>query len=97
GSSEWVTVIGIVSGDCRVLRPMIINKGKAHSMGWYAKLEKHDSATFGVSEKGWSKPQQEMESIKLVNNVCIYTAGTEYRLLILDGHPSHYNWEFFNY
>lgn len=54
GLREWVTVIETVSGDGRVLRPMIINKGKAHYMGWYAKLKKHDLATFGVSEKGWS-------------------------------------------
>jgi len=33
---------------------MIINKGKAHYMGWYAKLKKKDGATFGVFEKGWS-------------------------------------------
>jgi len=54
GSREWVTVIKTVSGDGRVLRPMIINKGKAHYMGWYAKSKKQDLATFGVSEKGWS-------------------------------------------
>ena len=33
GSREWVTVIEAVSGDGRVLWPMIINKGKAHYMG----------------------------------------------------------------
>ena len=54
GSREWVTVIETISGDGRVLRPMIINKGQAHYMGWYAKLRKKDLATFGVSEKGWS-------------------------------------------
>ena len=55
GSREWVTVIEAISGDGRVLCPMIINKGKAHYMGWYAKLKKKDLASFGVSEKGWSK------------------------------------------
>ena len=54
GSREWVTVVETVSGDGRVLRPMIINKGAAHYMGWYAKLKKDDLATFGYSEKGWS-------------------------------------------
>ena len=54
GSREWVTPIEAVSGDGRVLRPMIINKGQAHYMGWYAKLRKKDLATFGMSEKGWS-------------------------------------------
>lgn len=53
-SREWVTVIETISGDGEVLRPMIINKGQAHYMGWYAKLKKKDTATFGISEKGWS-------------------------------------------
>ena len=57
GSREWVTVIEAISGDGRVLRPMIINKGRAHYMGWYAKLKRHDVATFGVSEKGWSNEE----------------------------------------
>jgi len=33
---------------------MIINKGEGLYIGSYAKLKKHDLATFGVSEKGWS-------------------------------------------
>ena len=40
GSREWVTVVETVSGDERVLRPFIINKGVAHYMGWYAGLKK---------------------------------------------------------
>lgn len=47
-------VIETVSGDGQVLHPMMINKGQAHYMGWYAKLKRDDVATFGVSEKGWS-------------------------------------------
>jgi len=39
-SREWVAVMGSISGDGRVLRPMITNKGKAHTMGPYAKLKK---------------------------------------------------------
>ena len=34
---------------------------------------------------------------KKLDRVLRYSAGTEYRLLILDGHSSHYNWEFFDY
>jgi len=54
GIREWVTVVETVSGDERVLRPMIINKGTAHYMGWYAGLKKKDLASFGISEKGWN-------------------------------------------
>jgi len=54
GSREWVTVIETISGNGRVLRPMVINKGQAHNMGWYANLQKKDVASFRVSENGWS-------------------------------------------
>ena len=37
-----------------MLRPMMINKGQAHYMSWYAKLQRKNGATFGVLEKGWS-------------------------------------------
>ena len=57
GSREWVTVIETMFGDGRVLRPMIINKGQAHYMGWYAKLKRVDVGTFGLSEKGWSNEE----------------------------------------
>ena len=57
GSQEWVTVIETLSGDGRVLHPMIINKGQAHYMGWYAKLNRDDVAIFGVSAKGWSNEE----------------------------------------
>jgi len=33
GSQEWVTVIEAISGEGRVLRPMIINKDQAHYIG----------------------------------------------------------------
>ena len=52
GSWEWVAVIEAVSGDGRVLRPMIINKGQAHYMGWYAKLKKKIWLLLGCRRRG---------------------------------------------
>jgi len=66
GSLEWGTVIETISGDGEVLRPMIINKGQAHYMGWYAKLNKKDTATFGVSGKGWSNEKLELQWLQEV-------------------------------
>ena len=51
GSREWVTVIEAVSAAGIVLLPMLINKGEAHCMGWYAALWKGDWATFSYSKK----------------------------------------------
>ena len=66
GSREWVTVVETVSGDGRVLRRFIINKGIVHYMGWYAGLKKKDLATFGVSEKGWSNEKLGLKWLKEV-------------------------------
>jgi len=46
---------------------------------------------------GKGKLHQLSIPIKLLNKVQLYRAGTEYRLLILDGHTYHFNWEFFDY
>lgn len=54
GSRDWVTMIETIGGDGRVVSPVIINKGTAHYMGWYAYLKKKDQAVFGVSPTGWS-------------------------------------------
>ena len=48
-------------------------------------------------KSGKGKLHQLSILIKLLNQVQLYRAGTEYRLLILDGHTSHFNWEFFDY
>jgi len=63
GSQGWVTVIECVSSDGSALRPMIINKGQAHYMGWYSKRKK-DLAIFGVSEKGWSNEELGLRWLK---------------------------------
>ena len=110
-------MIEAVSGDGRVLRPMIINKWKVHYMGWYAKLKEKDLATFRVSEKGWSNEALGLCWLKEVFDketrarqvflqpfiyyiyqliVSLFSNGNEYRLLILDGHTSHYNWQLFD-
>jgi len=117
-SCERVTVIEAVSGDGRVLRPMIINKGQAHYMGWYAKLKKSRFGHFWVSKKGWSREMLGLRWLKevfdsetrerevflklildkvLVLLMLLTSAAGGYRLLILNGHMSPYNSEFFDY
>ena len=61
GSREWVTVIEAVSAAGVVLPPMLVNKGEAHYMGWYAALRKGDQATFSYSKKGWTDQELGVE------------------------------------
>ncbi|PWW76365.1 CENP-B protein [Tuber magnatum] len=98
GSREWVTVIEAISGDGRLLHPVVINKGKAHYMGWYAKLQKMDVTTFGVLEKQWSNELLGLRWLKKIfNRETQESAGNSYRLLSLDGDVSYFNCEFFDY
>jgi len=48
---------------------MIINKGKAHYIGWYANLKKQDLTTLGVSEKPWSNEALGLRCLKEVFDV----------------------------
>ena len=47
-SQEWVTVIEAVSAAGVVLPPILINKGQAHYMSFYADLPKGDQAPFPI-------------------------------------------------
>ena len=66
GSRDWVTVIETISGNGRVLSPMIINKGQGHYMGWYAYLKKKDRVVFGVSPTGWSNEKLALQWLQQV-------------------------------
>jgi hypothetical protein len=80
-----------------VLKPLIIFKGKQHQRSWYNNGEK-EGAFFAVSDNRWTN-----------NNIALYwvqhifdaqtkaRAGSGYRLLLLDGHASHYNYPFLEY
>jgi len=44
-----------------ILPPMLVNKGEAHYMGWYAALRKGDQATFSYSKMGWTDQELGVE------------------------------------
>ncbi|PWW76386.1 hypothetical protein C7212DRAFT_58576, partial [Tuber magnatum] len=80
------------------LHPMIVNKGKAHFMDWYAKLKRKDLATFGVSKKPLSKEGLGLKRlVEVFDEETQESTGNEYCLLILAWQTSHFNWEFFDY
>ncbi|PWW77961.1 CENP-B protein [Tuber magnatum] len=94
-------MIEAVSAARIVLPLMLINKGEAHYMVWYAALQKGDQATFSYSKKGstnqelgveWQEKNFELSTIILCNRV-----QEKYWLLLLDSHTLHLTWEFFNF
>ena len=54
GSREFITVIEGVSANGVILPPLVINKGKAHYMGWHTYVSENEPAYFAFSAKGWT-------------------------------------------
>lgn len=98
GERQMVTIIEGVSAAGVVLQPMIINKGKAHTAGWYTHVSEAEPAVFAYSDKGWTDNDLGIEYLEKV-----FEPGTaeivngETRLLILNGHASHLSSEFLIY
>ena len=101
GNRKTITILETISADGTVLPPMIIYKGIAQYKGWYQHLSIEDDDTiFCRSDKGWTNQILGVEYLKFLFNV--QTAKrcynqTETRLLIVDGHNSHFSNEFIDY
>lgn len=54
GDRHFITVLEGISASGELLPPMIIDKGKAHYMGWHAYVSENDEAYFAFSDKGWT-------------------------------------------
>ena len=78
-----------------MLPPMVVFKGTAHYKGWYTKVTEEKHAYFAYSPKGYTTDEIGLEWLKKFDTLTkTELAGPtlgEYRLLLLDGHRSHYN------
>ena len=99
GNRELITVIECISGDGRVIPPFIIYKGSAHYMGWYQHLDSKatEGWKFVYTSTGWTNRVLGLEWIKHFDLQISGPAKGTSRLLILDGHGSHINFEFIEY
>ncbi|KAJ3514281.1 hypothetical protein NMY22_g14790 [Coprinellus aureogranulatus] len=55
------------------------------------------SQFIGYSEKGWTHSEIGLDWLKLFDRQTSAKAGDEWRLLLVDGHNSHYGYEFLKY
>ena len=98
GKRELLTAMEAVAANGYVYTPMIIAKGKTHRYGWYDNLREDMDMRFAYSPKGWTD-----NALGLWWLTNIYDPesrrqcpqGT--RLLILDGHTSHVDYDFVEY
>jgi len=94
GNRNWVTVIEGISASGWLLPATIIFEGKVHQSSWYRTGIPHDWV-IGLSENGWT---DKVLSYKWLTEVFDkHTRNRivgKYRLLILDGHSTHFTPEF---
>ena len=94
GNCKQVTVIKSISSYRQSLLLMVIFKGKVHMLTWYIDTLPIDQ-TIRVSKNRWTD-----DSLGLTQLTDVFKKHTKdcikgvYRLLILNGHRSHYTLEF---
>jgi len=96
GKRELITNLETICGDGSSMAPFRIFKAKAgHSMGWYASLD-DPNVLLAYSNKGWTDDSLGYEYISwdFIKFARKPASADHKRLSILDGHSSHFNWEF---
>jgi hypothetical protein len=95
GNREWVTSIECISSTGYALPPCIIFKGKVHIQGWYEDPNIPHDWRFEISKNGWTNDEIGLRWLQklFIPATASRTVG-KYRLLILDGHGSHFTPEF---
>jgi len=104
GGREWITVVEAISGEGKVLAPLIIFKAGAHLMGYHIHIkmeEKEDAlAYFSTSSKGYTNTAITFKWFQEVFEPSTRPANSieNHRILPLDGHSAHVeNYNFINH
>ncbi|SJX61013.1 related to transposase [Sporisorium reilianum f. sp. reilianum] len=98
GSRESATVIECIGSGGQVLPPLIITKGKRHTIGEHRQMEGVPATwRFSKSPNGWTTNELAIEWLETVFDPNTKpSAPSAWRLLILDGHGSHVSTDFLN-
>ncbi|RXW17484.1 hypothetical protein EST38_g8369 [Candolleomyces aberdarensis] len=88
GDRENITVIVTICADGSDLPPAVIFKGKTYRTSW--RQNNPLKASLGHSEKGWTDGEIGVEWMKEFDRQTKAKANGRRRLLLVDGHNSHY-------
>ncbi|CAA7271085.1 unnamed protein product [Cyclocybe aegerita] len=96
GTRENTTVLVTICADGTAIPPTVIFKGEALQVGWGDNNPLN--ATLGYQKKGWTDGEIGAEWIKIFDKATKDKVKQgEYRLLLVDGHNSHYTVAFLLY
>jgi hypothetical protein len=94
GNRQWAIGIELVSADRWVGPPMLIVKAKVHLVSWYTEGGLPDDWIVETSLNGWINDKIALAWIEHFDKYTVPRKKGIYRLLILDGHGSHYSTDF---
>ena len=101
GSREFITLIASISAAPTCIPPALIYQGQSNDLQdtWLDDFDdSKDLAFFASSEKGWSNDLLGLQWLEHVFDRCTKEeAKRGRRLLIVDGHNSHFNMQFIDY
>jgi hypothetical protein len=101
GSREFITLIALICAAPSHIPPALIYQGESHDLQdtWLEDFDdSKDLAYFASSAKGWSNDLLGLQWLEHVFDRCTKVEGSrDRRLLIVDGHNSHFNMQFIDY
>ncbi|KAI9058893.1 CENP-B protein, partial [Trametes sanguinea] len=95
GNRENITVIPTICADGSSIPPLVIFKGKAFQVKWLQ--DNPLDASLGYSKKGWTDGEIGVDWIMHFDLYTKEKAAGRPRLLLVDGHNSHYTLAFLVY
>ena len=97
GGREWVTLLDTISAGGISIPPFFVYQAKTQREGWHDYTER-DEATFSISATGYMNKSLSFKWLK--EHFAIYckpSTPAACRLLILDNHTSHQDFNFYQY
>ncbi|KAI1007828.1 hypothetical protein K3495_g393 [Podosphaera aphanis] len=84
---EWVSTLEAISATGKIIKPLVIFKGKNLQLSWFE--ESTPDWTYTTTENGWTSNMTALAWLKEVFLPQTTPEGNRSRMLLLDGHGSH--------
>ncbi|KIK97326.1 hypothetical protein PAXRUDRAFT_10248 [Paxillus rubicundulus Ve08.2h10] len=95
GNRENITVMVTICADDTNIPPLIIYKGLSYRPNWHQNNQL--GALIAISKKGWTDGTIGCLWLEDFDKKTHAKAGARAQLLLVNGHNSHYTWEFLEY
>jgi hypothetical protein len=94
GNREWATVIQGVCADGWCVPPFVVLKGAVHLASWYSETDLPADWVIRTTPNGWTDNETGLEWIRHFDKHTAARRVGGWRMIVLDGHESHYSAEF---